>query len=953
MAMPWQSTPADLAATLASDQSTGLSTPAAQEALRRHGPNRLQEKAGSTPLQVFLEQFKSIIIWILIGAALLAGVLGEWVDSIAIVAIVLLNAGLGFLQEFRAEKALAALRKLSNPLAKVLRDGELQQISAEDIVPGDLVELEAGDHVPADGRVVQRTSNFAVQEASLTGESTAVAKHAEPIAADSLAIAERRNMLFMGTATVSGRARFLVTTTGMSTELGHIAGLIQGIAAEATPLQKRLDAFGKQIVKVCFVLVLLVFALQLLHNLGNLNGAVLVAALMSAVSLSVAAIPEGLPAVVTIALALGVQRMARRHALIRKLPSVETLGCATVICSDKTGTLTRNEMTVLEVHTGGARYTVSGSGYAPTGGFALAGQPLEAAGQPLLLEALRGSVLCNSAALRQEGDAWKVAGDPTEGALLAAAAKAGLWKHELEAQQPLVEELPFDSERKRMSMLRRQPDGGHRLYAKGAPDSILPLCTHIAAAEGSRPITAADREAILAANASLAGAALRVLATASRMLAPGQPLPTAEALERDLTFTGLLAMMDPPRAEAKAADGLCRRAGIRTVMITGDHKNTAVAVGRALGLADDNTEALNGDELDGLSDAELEGRVEKVTVYARVSPEHKLRIVRAWRRRGQVVAMTGDGVNDAPAVKEADIGIAMGITGTDVTKEVSDMVVTDDNFASVVAAVEEGRGIYDNIRKFVHYLLSCNAGEILVMFLAALVGMPVPLLPMHILWINLVSDGLPALALGVDPVSKGAMDRPPRDPQAPVVDRRDLWLMLRQGALIAVLSLAAFGYGYYLQGRHSIGALLQALATLDGTLLRAIFTVPADVQEQLLAHGRTMGFLVLAASQDFHAYNCRSQTESLFRLGVFSNVKLVAATLVTLGLNLALLHIPWLRGIMHLEPLTVAELAALFLWASCAFWAMEVHKLLGRLWRRGKGGPEGQTAPAAARAAST
>jgi Ca2+-transporting ATPase len=936
MAKPWQATPAELAATLASDPTTGLNQAAAQEILRTHGPNRLEEKAGSTPLQVFLEQFKNIIVWILIGAAIVAGLLGERVDAIAIAAIVLLNAGLGFVQEFRAEKALAALRKLSNPFAKVVREGQLQQLSAAEIVPGDLVELEAGDHVPADGRVVQRTANFAVQEASLTGESTPVAKQTEPIAAAALAIGERKNLLFTGTSVVAGRARYLVTTTGMDTELGHIAGMIQAIETEATPLQKRLDAFGKQIVKICFVLVLLVFALQLLHNRDRLGVPLLVETFMSAVSLAVAAIPEGLPAVVTIALALGVQRMVRRHVLIRKLPSVETLGCATVICSDKTGTLTRNEMTVLEVLADGACYGVTGTGYGPEGGFVAMGQPVDPGACPALVAVLRGGVLCNGAALRQEEGAWKVAGDPTEGALLTAAAKAGLWKHELEPLLPLVEELPFDSERKRMSMLRREPDGGQRLYAKGAPDSILPLCTQIATAQGSRPITAADRETILATNARMAGAALRVLATATRPLPPDVPAPSGEALEQDLTFTGLLAMMDPPRAEARTAVSLCRRAGIRTVMITGDHKNTAVAVGRDLGLADDNTQALNGDELDHLSDAELDQRVAQVTVYARVSPEHKLRIVRAWRRRGQIVAMTGDGVNDAPAVKEADIGIAMGITGTDVTKEVSDMVVTDDNFASVVAAVEEGRGIYDNIRKFVHYLLSCNAGEILVMFVAALVGMPVPLLPMHILWINLVSDGLPALALGVDPVAKGVMDRPPRAPQEPVVGRRDLRLMLIQGAVIALLSLTAFGYGYYLQGRYSIGALFQALFTLDGAVLRAILAVPAEIREQVLAHGRTMGFFVLAASQDFHSYNCRSQTESLFRLGLFSNLKLVAATLLTLCLNLTLLHVPWLRGIMHLDPLTIAELAVLFLWASGIFWAMEGGKLWGRLRRHGK-----------------
>lgn len=927
----WQTTTADFAASVHSDPVSGLTSAAAEETLRRHGPNRLQEKGGVTPLQLLLDQFKDVIIWILIGAAVVAGLLGEWVDTAAIGAIVLLNAVLGFIQEFRAEKSLAALRRMASPVAKVIRDGRLLPLPAAELVPGDLVELEAGDHVPADGRVVMHTANFAVQEASLTGESTPVSKHAEPIPATELPVGDRRNLLFMGTSVVAGRGRLLIAATGMDTELGHIAGMIQAIRPEATPLQRKLDEFGRLIVKICFVLVLLVFALQLLHNLGNLDRRVFVEVFMSAVSLAVAAIPEGLPAVVTIALALGVQRMVRRNALIRKLPSVETLGCASVICSDKTGTLTKNEMTVLEVWAGGAAYAVTGTGYAPDGAFERGGGRADPAAHPALLEALRGALLCNNAALRREGNVWKMAGDPTEGALLTAAAKAGLWKDAEEARQPLAEELPFDSERKRMSMLRGT--GGERvLYVKGAPDGMLPLCTGILDGTGAvRPLTVADRAAILAANDRMAGAALRVLAVAVRRLPADAAAPTAETLERELTFAGLLAMMDPPRPEVRDAIVVCKLAGIRAVMITGDHKNTAVAVGRDLGLADEHSLALSGAELDNLSDAELEQTVEKVAVYARVSPEHKLRIVRAWRKRGRVVAMTGDGVNDAPAVKEADIGVAMGITGTDVTKEVSDMVVTDDNFASIVAAVEEGRGIYGNIRKFIHYLLSCNAGEILVMLLAALGGLPVPLLPVQILWINLVSDGLPALALGVDPVRKGIMDRPPRDPQAPIAGGHDIRTMLFQGVVIAGLSLTAFCYGYYLHGRHGLGGLFQTLASGDWTALRAMFTVPEALQEQVLAHARTMGFVVLAFAQDIHAYNCRSRATSLFTLGLFSNPKLVGATLVTLTLNLALLYLPWTRDIMHLSPLTLTELGLLALWASGVFWVVEACKWG---WRR-------------------
>ncbi|MCX7007188.1 MAG: HAD-IC family P-type ATPase, partial [Kiritimatiellaeota bacterium] len=783
--MIWQLDTAAAAARLKTDLTRGLTGAEAARRLAETGPNQLQEQAGHGPWKIFLEQFKELIVWVLIGAALVSGFLKEWVDTGAIVGIVILNAILGFVQEYRAEKALAALRRLANPNTRVIRDGQLITIPSVELVPGDLIELEAGDHIPADARIIWHTANLAVQEASLTGESAPVAKHTPALAAAELPLAERANIAYMGTAVVTGKGRALVSETGMRTELGRIAGMIQAIESEPTPLQKKLAAFGAFLVKLCAVLVALVFVLQWwragwhLHDLSEI--------FLTAVSLAVAAIPEGLPAVVTIALALGVQRMVKRHALIRKLPSVETLGCATVICSDKTGTLTRNEMTVQAVVAGGQHYEVSGIGYAPQGEFRCSGGLRPPSEEPALRAALMCATLCNAASLREEDGSWKITGDPTEAALLTAAAKAGLNRTALETEQPMLEELPFDSERKRMTMIRRTADGRRIAYVKGAPDVMLAHCR----------LSDADRAALARTNAELAGRALRVLAVAQRELGPEITEPTVENVERDLTFLGLIAMMDPPRAEAKIAMATCRTAGIRAVMITGDDPNTATAIGRELGMLGADDRAMTGAELEKLDDTALAAQVERTPVFARVAPEHKLRIVRAWKQRGQIVAMTGDGVNDAPAVKEADIGVAMGITGTDVTKEVSDMIVTDDNFASIVAAVEEGRGIYDNILKFVHYLLSCNIGEILVMLVASLFGLPAPLLPIHILWINLVTDGLPALALGVDPVDTDIMRRPPRAPTEAVVDLRRGLVMTLQRAFIAACSLGAFAWVYY------------------------------------------------------------------------------------------------------------------------------------------------------------
>ena len=880
----------EAAAALHSHTDTGLTAAEAATRLTSHGPNQLKEQAAVSPWALFMGQFNNFIIWVLIGAALVSGFLKEWVDASAIVTIVVLNAILGFIQEFRAEKSLAALKKLSSPNSKVVRGGRRATVPSADLVPGDLIEMEAGDHVPADGRVVWATANFGVQEASLTGESVPVFKATDALEGADLSLADRANMVFLGTTVTQGKARALVTGTGMDTELGKIAGLIQSIAHERTPLQRKLEEFGTWIVYACFVLVGLVFVLQWLR------GGALLDAFLTAVSLAVAAVPEGLPAVVTIALALGVQRMVKRHALIRKLPSVETLGCATVICSDKTGTLTKNEMTVQAVYTGGRFYRVSGIGYEPAGEFSHDGASVPPQNTPALLRTLECGVLCNGAELSKAHDGWRITGDPTEGALLTLAAKAGLTKARLEQDAVFIEEIPFDSARKKMTVVRRR--GGTLVaYVKGAPDVLLTDCTSIFDNSGARGMTSADTAAILNANNQLACQAMRVLAVAQRTLDGSAASYAAHVIEQQLTFLGLIAMLDPPREEARAAVAACVRAGIKTVMITGDHKNTAVAIARDLGFYREGSEAFTGEELDRMSDDEFGRHVAHVPVYARVSPEHKLRIVRAWRKRGDVVAMTGDGVNDAPAVKEADIGIAMGITGTDVTKEVSDMVVTDDNFASIVAAVEEGRGIYDNIRKFVHYLLSCNAGEILVMLVASLAGMPTPLLPSHILWVNLVTDGLPALALGMDPPDPQIMSRPPRPAAEPVVTTQRAFIMLAQGAFIAFCCLLAFDI--------------------------ILFNEHAGI-----GRARTAAFMVLSCSQLFHSFNCRSMTRSLFSIGVFTNMKLVYAALVSFLLQMAVVYTPFLQVVFKTQPLGAHGWTVVLVISSFPLWAMELLKVV-------------------------
>jgi Ca2+-transporting ATPase len=867
-----------------------------------HGANELPEAPPVSPFRILLSQFSSLIVWVLIGAAVISGLLEDWIDAAAIVAIVFLNGLLGFVQEFRAERSLAALRKMSVAMARVIRDGAILSIPARELVPGDLILLEAGDRVPADARLIY-TANYQSQEASLTGESTPVRKGTGVLEGADVPVADQTNMVFMGTTAVSGKARALVVSTALRTELGRIAAMIQQ-ASEAeraeTPLQRRLEQFGYTLLWLALAVVAVVFVL------GYWRGEPLLAMFLTSVSLAVAAVPEGLPAVVTITLALGVTRMVKRHALIRKLPAVETLGSATVICTDKTGTLTKNEMTVTKLFVGGEAFDVTGEGYEPIGEIREASSPapLPLTSHPSRLpeglsRLLTASVLCNGATVRQENGTWQVIGDPTEGALLVAAAKVALIKEDLERTAPFEDEIPFDAERKMMTVIRRTGEG-RKAYVKGAPDVLVSRCTHRLTLNGLiEPLSDQHRQAILDINASLAQQALRVLAVAHRRLDDSLSALHADLVERELVFLGLFAMKDPLRPEAAEAIRLCRDAGIRTVMITGDHKETAVAIAQELGLVDGNGIALSGAEINNLTDEQLAQCAERVTVYARVSAEHKLRIVQALKRRGAIVAMTGDGVNDAPAIKAADIGVAMGLAGTDVTKEASDMVVTDDNFASIAAAVEEGRGVFDNIRKTVHFLLSCNVSEVLVMLFAALLGLPLPLLPIQILWMNLVTDGIPALALAVDPKAPDLMKRPPRPPEARLLDGGRLLAIGGEGLILGMIALGAFSYSLY--GLH-----------------------------QHLEQARTVVFTVMVVAQLVHAFNCRSERLSLFQLGIGTNRMLVWAFLLSFAVQVAVLTVPAAAPVFKVAPLPIEDWALMGAMGVLPLLIMESVKVLRR-----------------------
>ncbi len=892
---------------LYTDEQKGLSPAQVEKRLEENGLNELVERGAKSPWSILWEQLTGILVVILILAGLVSALLGEVEDTIVILAIVVMNAILGFSQEYRAEQAIAALKKLAVPTVRVRRDGEVQEISARELVPGDIVLLEAGNKVPADGRIIESV-NLRVEEAALTGESEPVEKAPGVLSGSDRALGDRFNMVYMGTVVTYGRGLVVITETGMSTQLGNIAEMIQSVEREPTPLQKRLDSLGKTLAWITLAIIAVVFVF------GVMRGEELELMFLTGISLAVAAVPEGLPAVVTITLALGSRRMLKRNALIRKLPAVETLGSVTVICSDKTGTLTENRMTVTVLDVAGAVQDVDA---------------LTKEGVPVLDSAfdtgirapvkslgllLRAAALCNDAVLQPSKDGsgdMRAIGDPTEGALVVAAAQVGINKTALEARWPRIGEAPFTSERKRMLTLHRPSikpeeskspwrDAPFVAFSKGAIDSLMDITKAVWVGDEAVPLDEDMRRRILDSNERMAQKGQRVLGVAFRPVHERPTQGKEETLEQDLIFVGLIGMLDPPRPEVKEAVATSRTAGIRPVMITGDHPLTALHIAKELDITD-NDRKLRGRELEQMSAEELREQVEDVSVYARVSPEHKLKIVNAFQERGEVVAMTGDGVNDAPALKKADIGVAMGITGTDVSKEAADMVLLDDNFATIVAAVGEGRTIYDNIRKFIKYILSSNTGEIWVMLVGPLLGMPLPLLPLQILWINLVTDGLPGLALSVEPAERGIMKRKPFHPNESVfsrgIGRQILWV----GILMGLVSLAVGYFNWVNDGR------------------------PMSEGESGSVW-QTMVFTTLTLAQMGNALAIRSKRDSLFQIGIFSNRPMVVAVVSTFLLQMAVIYWGPLQGFFSTVALTGEQLLVSLLLSTSVFWAIEVEK---------------------------
>jgi Ca2+-transporting ATPase len=890
------------------DAHQGLSEDEAARRLARHGPNRLVERSLRSPWRILADQLRGVMTLILVAAAIISGLLGDYKDTIVILAIVLLNVALGYSQESRAEHAMAALKRMATPGVRVRRGGHEHMIPSPTLVPGDIIVLEVGTIVPADGRLLDART-LRTQEAALTGESAPVEKRVAAIIGADVPIGDRYDIVHMGTTVTYGRGTAVVTETGMRTELGRVAELLQDVESEATPLQRRLDDVGKWLALLALPLILVIV------GLGLLRGENLKLLLLTGVSVAVAAIPEGLPAIVTISLALSAQRMLKRQALIRKLPAVETLGSVTVICTDKTGTLTQNRMTVATLDIPSERPPDG-----PRAGDVLSAEDTmtspASAVTPEMRLLLLGAALCNDAHLEPStkgGDEVEIMGDPTEGALVEAAAQQGLGKRMLEAVLPRVGEAPFDSERKRMTTLHRLPPAREDVaelvaeplgilrgtgtakyiaFTKGAVDGVLAISGRIWTSDGLKELDDRGRQRIEASNVALAGQGLRVLALAFRPLDAREAVREADQLERDLTFLGLIGMIDPPRLEVKAAVRTCARAGITIVMITGDHSMTALAIARELALPAAE-HVLTGQELTEMSADELERRVNTTRVYARVNPEHKLAIVRALQQQGQIVAMTGDGVNDAPALKQADIGVAMGVTGTDVARETADMVLLDDNFGTIVAAVEEGRTIYDNIRKFLRYLLTTNSAEVWVMLLAPIVGMPLPLLPLQILWMNLVTDGLPALALSVEPAERQVMRRPPRAPSESLFARGLGWKIVWVGLLMSLLVL---GLGFWLWSSGD-------------------------------PRWRTIIFTTLTFAQMANVLAIRSERDLLFQVGPLSNKPLLGAVALTVALQLAVVYVPFLQGIFSTQPLTWSELALTAALSAVVFLAVEAEKL--------------------------
>ncbi|MFO8015645.1 MAG: calcium-transporting P-type ATPase, PMR1-type [Candidatus Woesearchaeota archaeon] len=845
----------------------GLSASEAKERLEKHGPNELEEKKGISPLRILLRQFSSPLIWILIGAVIISFLIGEKIDAAIILVILILNAIVGFIQEYRAEEAIKALKKMASLKATVIRDNKRQEIDTKMLVPGDMILLETGEKVPADARLIE-ASNLQTQEAALTGESNPVKKSLDVLEKNA-GIGDRKNMVYSGTMVTKGRGKAVVTGTGMKTEIGKIAHMIQTTESESTPLQQRMAHLGKWLGILTLIICGIVFLA------GIIRGEPLLDFFLVAVSLAVAAIPEGLPAVVTVSLALGVKRMVKRHALVRKLPSIETLGCTTVICTDKTGTLTHNQMTVRKIYVDNTTIDVGGSGYEPKGSFSEHTKTLSTI--------LRIGALNNNSSMEEKDGEWKVIGDPTEGALIVSAEKLGLDHELLNNKYKRVDEIEFDSGRKRMTTIH-EFHGKRLCYVKGAPDVILGLCSHIEVNGKIRKLNKEDKRKILRMNEYYADNALRVLGFAYKELRKGEK---KKDYEKDLVFVGLQGMIDPPREEVKGSIEKCRRAGMKVVMITGDFKGTAVAIAKELGIPG---KAVSGDELD---DIDLSKEVSDIDIYARVNPEHKLRIVKALQNKGYVVAMTGDGVNDAPALKKADIGVSMGLSGTDVAKEASEMILTDDNFTSIVNAVEEGRGVYDNIKKFFAFLISGNIGEVMIIFLSILFGLPLPLTAVQILLINLVTDGLPAVALGADPFEPNAMERKPRPKNEPIY-RNLSHFTIHYPVIMITVTLGLFYYIYTSTGN--------------------------------LAHAQTVAFLTIAAFEMYQAFASRSTRFSSFKVGIFRNRWLVGAVLISVIISMAVIYVPALQPWFDTFPLPAIHLAAVLLLSSLGFIYLELYK---------------------------
>ncbi|WP_058486145.1 calcium-translocating P-type ATPase, SERCA-type [Defluviitalea phaphyphila] len=846
-----------------------------EEALKRrekYGENRLREKKGRGIFSVFLDQFKDFLVIILIIASIVSFLVKEEKDAIIILTIVILNALLGVFQENRAGNALKALKDMAAPRAKVIRDGSLQKVLSSELVLGDIVVLEAGDYIPADLRLIESV-NLKVQESILTGESISIEKNADKIVEKDAGIGDRINCVFMGTIVTYGRGKGVVIGTGMNTEIGKVASMLEEVEEEKTPLQKKLSQLGKLLGSVCLGICIIIFIL------GMLRGEEFIKIFMTAVSLAVAAIPEGLPTVVTVVLALGMQKMIKRNAIIKTLGGVETLGSTTVICTDKTGTLTQNKMTVIKVFDGESTWNISGKGYIPKGEIKKEDNS-SAEISKTLEKLLMAGVLCNDAEIKREEN--DIIGDPTEGALVVLGAKGGYIKENLIKEMPRIGEIPFDSDRKLMSTFHKYKEN-IVMYTKGAPDVVLSRCKYIDVNGKIEKITDKHKEMIINKNNSFANEALRVLALSYKIVSV---VKENKEEEKDLVFLGLVGMMDPPRDEAKKAVEICKKAGIRVVMITGDHKTTGSAIGRAIGIIDDDAETMDGKEIDVLSDEELKEKVKNINVFARVSPEHKVRIVKAIKANGEITAMTGDGVNDAPSLKQANIGIAMGITGTDVAKEAADMILTDDNFSSIVNAVEEGRIIYSNIRKFVGFLLSCNIGELLLIFMAMLIGTEIPLLPIHLLWINLITDAFPAFALGLEPKEEGIMELPPRDPEEAIVNKK---MAIAIGIQSIGLALAAFISFWYGMNNFNGGNTLMA--------------------------ARTYCFATLVIGELLRAYSARSEKQMIYKMKIFSNKLLNISVISSILLLVSVIYIPYLQYIFNTVALPFVDLGITILFA--------------------------------------